>query len=99
MNPQIRDDNILDGLSDLQMCEPLKHEILLSLYKEAQTDMKMIRAIKKERYMGTVTFGMIMYNLMDLFGEDMVSKEDHGGRTLYSLSPRFKALCKKAYGL
>ncbi len=97
INPQIRDEEIFDNLEFIEMMEPVKDKIIKSLMERSYSQMQLIRKMKKIRYMGSVTFGIIMYNLRELFGEDMIIENIIDGRKFFALSPRFKALCKRAY--
>ena len=43
---------------------------------QAHAEFEILRGIKKNRFMGSVAFGMLMYNLRILFREEMVKSEE-----------------------
>jgi hypothetical protein len=96
-NPNIRNSDMIESLMNLYKSEPVKKMILMTL-KDGQlhSDSKMLRTIKKQRYMGTVAFGMLMYNLINAFGADMIIKIEENGINLYRISKRFQDLLEIA---
>ena len=49
--------------------------------------------------MGSVALGMILYNLIETFGSDMISKKYEEGNDIYSISERFSGLLEKAFNI
>ena len=59
--------------------------------------LKFYAEIKKNRFMGSVAFGMLMYNLRILFGEEMVKSEEVQRVRYFSLSPALIDMIRIAF--
>jgi hypothetical protein len=94
-----REEWMMDQLIQLSKTEPVKIQIIKILFKQEEiVDAQLLRKIKKSgRYMGAVTLGMIMFNLIDLFGMDMVKRQTHYGGFLYRITPEFKKYCEQMF--
>ncbi|WP_371804732.1 hypothetical protein [Candidatus Lokiarchaeum ossiferum] len=95
MDPQERKTMIIEKLQFFEQSEVLKHQILKILHSSTEgiADCQMLRKIKKSgRYLGSVALGMILYNMIESFGEDMVQKQYSHGSYVYSLSEEFRDL-------
>lgn len=95
MDPQERKTMIIEKLQFFEQNEALKHQILKILQDSVDgiADCQMLRKIKKTgRYLGSVALGMILYNMIESFGEDMIRKQYSHGSYVYSLSEDFRDL-------
>ena len=100
LEPEIQKSEVLEILDNLQIGEPIKFKTLKILASATETGMaenKLLKSIKKEQYMGTVTFGMIMYNILELFGSGMIKKENIAGRVHYTATPEFTEIFAEKY--
>ncbi|MHA1512014.1 MAG: hypothetical protein ACTSRX_09885, partial [Promethearchaeota archaeon] len=97
-DPEQREISIIENLHYIEQAEPVKLEVLrLLLDRNKHADCQLLRKIKKNRYMGTVALGMILYNLIETFGSDMISKNYDEGNDIYSISERFSGLIERAF--
>jgi hypothetical protein len=99
-DPEQREISIVENLQYIQQAEPVKLELLhILMDRNKHADCQLLRKIKKKRYMGTVALGMILYNLIETFGSDMISKNYEEGNDIYSISERFSGLLERAFNI
>ena len=99
-DPEQREIEIIENLHYIQQAEPVKLEVLkLLMDRNTHPDCQLLREIKRTRYMGSVALGMILYNLIETFGSDMISKKYDEGNDIYSISERFSDLLEKTFTL
>ena len=97
-DPEQREISIIENLHYIEQAEPVKLEVLrLLMDSERHPDCQLLREIKRNRYMGTVALGMILYNLIETFGSDMISKNYEDGNDIYRISERFSGLLERAF--
>ena len=99
-DPAQRDLIIIERLHYIEQAEPVKLEVLrLLMDRNRHPDCQLLRELKKHRYMGTVALGMILYNLIETFGADMIIKKYEEGNDIYYISERFSSLLEKAFNI
>ncbi len=94
---QTRNQWIEDKIHEISRTEKVKNEIMAILYNsDGISDANLLRKIKQSgRYMGSVTLGMIMYNLIDLFGSDLISRNPNENGFIYNISKEFRSCYEK----
>ncbi len=98
--PEQREISIIENLHYIEQAEPVKLEVLRILMdRNKHPDCQLLRKIKRNRYMGSVALGMILYNLIETFGSDMISKNYEEGNDIYHISERFSGLIERAFNI
>lgn len=96
-NPAERNARVIELLNQMQKSNPSKLAVLNMLIDgNPHPEIEILRQIKKTRYIGSVAFGMMMFNLQEMFGKDMIKDEVRQGVKHYTLSSRFIDLCNVA---
>jgi hypothetical protein len=99
-DPEQREISIIEKLNYILQAEPVKLEVLrLLMDRNTHADCQLLREIKRNRYMGSVALGMILYNLIESFGSDMISKRYSNGNDIYSISERFSGLLERSFNI
>ena len=96
---QTREQWLEEKINAIIQCEPVKKEVLEILSQEHEiTGPVLLRKIKQNgRYMGSVTMGMIMYNLIELLGSDMISRHPYHGDFIYEASVELQKIYSKIH--
>ncbi|MHA1149043.1 MAG: hypothetical protein ACTSR8_12465 [Promethearchaeota archaeon] len=78
---------------------PVKNDILQILLDGAwHSETEIIRIAKKqEKYMGTVTLGMMVHSLNNNIRNNYVEKRNIGGEMYYKISDNYVGLSRAAY--
>ena len=97
-NTKDRTTEAIEQLHYIQQSNPTSVFVLQHLLDgQAHAEFEILREIKKNRFMGSVAFGMLMYNLRILFGEEMVKSEEVQRVRYFSLSPALIDMIRIAF--
>jgi hypothetical protein len=97
-SPLERNSRIIEDLHRMESTNPTKKIVIKILGDgENHADYEILREVKKGRFIGAVGFGMMMYNLREMFGTDMVIEESRQNIKYYRLSETFLNLMHDAF--
>ncbi|MHA1646248.1 MAG: hypothetical protein ACTSVL_01645 [Promethearchaeota archaeon] len=96
-DPEIRNALIQDKLSDLIQGAPVKKQILDILYSGGKIKVNhLLKNLKRSgRYLGEVTLGMLIYSMIEEFGNDMLIRSFENDGYSFEISNRFKEIFEK----